>query len=74
MRCLICKLGDTKPGHTTVTLQRGETTVILKVVPAEICANCGEYYLSETTTEQVLDWAEEAARSGTEVSIRRFAA
>jgi len=30
----------------TVTLQCGETTVILKQVPADLCENCGEYYLS----------------------------
>jgi len=39
MKCVICKIGETKPGFVTVTLQRGETTVIFKQVPAEICQN-----------------------------------
>jgi hypothetical protein len=57
-----------------VTLQRGETTVILKGVPAEICENCGEYYLSDDMTSQVLERAEAAVKSGAEVEILRFAA
>ena len=74
MTCVLCKHGDTRPGEVTVTLQRGETTVILKGVPAEVCENCGEYYLSQIVSEQVLVRAEQAATSGAEVEILRFAA
>lgn len=74
MKCLVCKNGDTKPGKVTVSLQRGETTVIIKAVPADVCENCGEYYLSEEITAQVLSRAEEAVRKGAEVEILRFAA
>lgn len=74
MKCVICKQGETHPGEVTVTLQRGVTTIIFKDVPAEICENCGEYYLSEEITEQVLSRAEEAVKSGAEVEILRFAA
>jgi hypothetical protein len=48
--------------------------VILKGVPAEICENCGEYYLSDDMTGQVLGRAESAVKSGAEVQILRFAA
>jgi YgiT-type zinc finger domain-containing protein len=51
-----------RPGKVTVTLQRGETTVIIKGVPAEVCENCGEYYLEENISEQVLCMAEEAVK------------
>jgi YgiT-type zinc finger domain-containing protein len=74
MTCTICKNGTTHPGHVTVTLQRGDTTVILKRVPADVCANCGEYYLSIEVTAQVLERAETAVKSGAEVEILRFAA
>jgi hypothetical protein len=57
-----------------VTLQRGETTVILKRVPADVCDNCGEYYLSSEVAAQVLERAELAVKSGAEVEILRFAA
>jgi len=58
----------------TVTLQRDETTIIIKGVPAEICDNCGEYYLSEEVTHDVLRRAEESVGRGVEVEILRFAA
>ncbi len=72
MRCVICKNGETHPGTTTVTLQRGETTVVIKGVTAEICDNCGEYYLSEDVTDEVMMQAETAVRNGAEVEIIRF--
>lgn len=74
MRCVICKHGETKSGKTTVTLQRGETIVIIKEVPADVCDNCGEYYLNEKITDQVLLMAEEAVKKNAEVEILRFAA
>jgi len=74
MTCVLCKHGETRPGEVTVTLQRGVTTVILKGVPADVCTNCGEYYLSEEVTGQVLERAELAVNSGAEVEILRYAA
>lgn len=74
MRCVICKHGETKPGKTTVTLQRKDTIVIVKEVPGEVCDNCGEYYLDENTTDRVLAMAEEAVKKNAEVEILRFAA
>ena len=74
MRCLICKHGETYPGKTTVTLLRGETVVIIKDVPAQVCENCGEYYLEVAITDRVLLMAEEAVKKNAEVEILRFAA
>ena len=74
MNCPLCRNGVTKPGHTTVTLERGNTTVVLKDVPAEVCENCGEYYLSDTVTERVLAQGEKAVAAGVEVEVARYAA
>ena len=74
MKCVICKHGETRQGNVTVTLQRGESTIIFKSVPAEVCENCGEYYLSESVTEKIFTRAEEAVKNGAEVEILRFAA
>lgn len=74
MKCVICRNGETEPGLVTVSLTRGETTVIVKAVPAEVCKNCGEYYLSGQTTEEIARRAENAARNGAEVEVLRFAA
>jgi YgiT-type zinc finger domain-containing protein len=66
--------GETALGVTTVTLRHGECTVIFKNVPADICDNCAEYYLSEEVTEKLLQQAETPIQSGVELEILRFAA
>jgi hypothetical protein len=57
-----------------VTLERSPTTVVVKLVPAQVCENCGEQYVDEETTARLLQQAEEAARAGVEVEIRAYAA
>ena len=74
MQCVICKQGKTKPGLVSVTLERDDCLIVLKRVPADICENCGEYYLSEPVTEYVLNRAEEAVNKGVEVEILRYVA
>ena len=54
MKCVICKQGDTASGQVTVTLQRGETVVIIRDVPAQVCQDCGEYYLDEPVAARVV--------------------
>lgn len=58
----------------TVTLQHGETVIVLKGLPAEVCGNRGEYCLSEEVTRRVLERAGAAVTNGAEVEIVRFAA
>ena len=74
MKRAICKTGHTHPGLKTVTLQRGKTVVVVRDVPAEICEDCGEYYLSEPIARRVYADADETARRDVEVEIQRYAA
>ncbi|MFK5984301.1 MAG: type II toxin-antitoxin system MqsA family antitoxin [Pseudomonadota bacterium] len=74
MKCMICKQGATREGYTTVTLNRGDSSIIIKKVPAQICENCGEYYLSEEISEQVMTLAENAISRHAEIEVLRFAA
>ncbi|HEY9850063.1 MAG TPA: type II toxin-antitoxin system MqsA family antitoxin [Leptolyngbyaceae cyanobacterium] len=74
MKCVTCKHGQTQPGLVTVTLERDELIVIIKKVPAKVCDNCGEYYLSDDITAQVWQRAEIAINNGAEVEIIRYAA
>ena len=74
MDCVICKHGTTRSDFVTVTLERDNFIVILKQVPADICQNCGEYYLSESVTAEVLQKAEDAVNKGAEVEIIRYVA
>jgi Zn-finger nucleic acid-binding protein len=60
MKCTICK--------------QGKTTVVIKDVPADICENCGGYYLTEVLIEKVMAMAEDAVQNNVEVEVLRFAA
>ena len=74
MKCVVCRHGDTKPGTATVTLERSGTTLVIKDVPAEVCAICGEQYVGEETTQRLLREAEEASKAGVQVDVRKFVA
>lgn len=74
MKCNICKHGITQLGTTTITLERGELTLVIKGVPAQVCANCGEEYVDENIAGELLNVAEEAVRTGAQVEIRQYKA
>jgi YgiT-type zinc finger domain-containing protein len=50
VKCVVCKKGETKPGKTTVTLEKDGATLVFKGVPADVCANCGEEYVDSKIT------------------------
>ncbi|MBC8204403.1 type II toxin-antitoxin system MqsA family antitoxin [bacterium] len=72
MKCVICKNGETRSGKVTVTLDRNGVTLIFKDVPAQVCSNCGESYIDDKISEQLLTKDEEAAMDGIEIDIRRY--
>ncbi|MDX9994871.1 MAG: type II toxin-antitoxin system MqsA family antitoxin [Rhodocyclaceae bacterium] len=74
MICPICKCGHTQPGFASVTLERDAMTLLVKQVPAEICENCGEEFIDEAASVQLLSTAEAAMRDGVQVELRQFAA
>ena len=69
MECVICKNGTTKEGFATVTLEKEGSVIVIKDVPAQICENCGHYYLDETITARLLSIADENYRKGVEVEV-----
>ena len=69
-----CKSGHLQPGTATVTLERNRTVVVFKDVPADVCQNCGEYYLSDAVTKRIYQQAEEAVQRNAEVEVLRYAA
>ena len=74
MTCVLCKNGQPQLGTATVTLERNRTVVVFKEVPADICPNCGEYYLSQAVTQRIYQQAEEAVQRNAEVEVLRYAA
>lgn len=73
MNCIVCHHGQTRPGTTTVTFHRDGQTVVVNEVPADVCENCGEAYVAEDVTAQVLAIAADARRARAQVLVRDFA-
>ncbi len=73
MNCIVCRHGDTRPGTTTVTFHRDGRTLVVNEVPAEVCENCGEAYVAEEVTAELLRIATEARQAQAIVLIRDYA-
>ena len=69
MECVICKQGTAKEGVATITLERNNVIVVFKNVPALVCNNCGDFYLSEEITKLLLDKASNTLEKGVELEI-----
>ena len=74
MKCTICKHGVTSSGKVSVSLERDGAIVVIKKVPADVCENCGEYYLSEEVSWKVMGMAEDAAARKAEIEVLAYAA
>ncbi len=74
MKCVICKNGETAKGVTTLTLANENATFVVRNVPAEVCSNCGEAYVDQQVTHQILETARSASNSGVKVDIREYKA
>ena len=74
MKCVICKHGETKPGHVVITLVRNGSTFVIKNVPANVCQNCGEEYVEGKVTNELLQLAEREAVAGVQVDVRDYLA
>ena len=72
MKCPICRSGETKAGKATVTLERDGLTLVVRGVPAAVCANCGEEYVDEADTRRLMATAEDASRAGVKVDVREY--
>jgi YgiT-type zinc finger domain-containing protein len=74
MKCVVCRNGETKKGHATVTIEHGTTTVVVLRVPALVCENCGEEYVDSTEAGRLEVLAGQAATRGTPVSVVEYRA
>ncbi|MFQ5639578.1 MAG: type II toxin-antitoxin system MqsA family antitoxin [bacterium] len=74
MKCAICRNGETLASRITILLEKGQTTLVFKYVPAQVCENCGEEYLSADTNNDLLRKANEAVTRGVDFEMLRYAA
>jgi YgiT-type zinc finger domain-containing protein len=52
MKCFLCK-GEMAAGFTTHTVDFGKSIIIIKNVPAMICAQCGETWFHGSVARQI---------------------
>jgi YgiT-type zinc finger domain-containing protein len=71
MKCPVCKLGTTKTGKSTVTVDIKGHLFFFKDVPASICKNCGEVYFSSSISKQIYQASLESIKKGSEFEIIR---
>ncbi|MBF0232847.1 MAG: type II toxin-antitoxin system MqsA family antitoxin [Desulfamplus sp.] len=74
MKCAICRNGHTEDGFTSVILEQNNTTLVFKRVPAKICDNCGEEYISSEVNKKLLSHARDEIKSGVTLELLEFAA
>jgi YgiT-type zinc finger domain-containing protein len=64
MICLVCRKAQLIDGSVSISFERGEFKTLINLVPARVCPACGESYLDEQVTIQVLSQAEEILHQG----------
>ena len=65
----MCKSGETKPGKSMVKLSVGDTVVVFRDVPSEICRDCSEEYITEENTRTILENTEASSGEGITIKI-----
>lgn len=72
MTCPTCQNGQTARRTATKTLERGDTLVVVRHVPADVCDRCGAPLYSGAVVEKLLALLDEADRAGVTFQVREF--
>lgn len=73
MICLICRQAQLTSGFTSIHFERDEFRAVIHRVPAQVCPACGEAFLSEPVTAEVLGRVERVFLQGEIESVQDFA-
>lgn len=73
MRCFLCK-GSLQNKETTFMVDVGNCIVIIKNVPSQVCAQCGEVSYSNEVSKQLERLVESVKNSATEIAVVNFVA
>jgi YgiT-type zinc finger domain-containing protein len=72
MTCPTCQTGHTARGTATRTLERDETIIVVRHVPADVCDRCGAPFYAGAVVEQLLALLDEATGAGARLQVREF--
>ena len=65
--------GDKRPGTTTFTAELGFGVVVVRKVPALVCNQCGEEWISDETAGRIEAIVSEARKKKSQVEVTAFA-
>lgn len=72
-RCALCG-GTLQMRSATIPFVRGDRVVTIREVPAEVCEECGEAYMSGATTDRVQELVDGLEAAGAEMTVARYQA
>ncbi len=72
MLCFICREAELADGTVSVTLEHGETKIIVNNVPAQVCPKCRDAVVAEEVAIRLLDTANEMFSAGSIESTQDF--
>lgn len=71
MNCFMCK-GNMEEKKVNYVVDLGDRIIIIKEVPAKVCAKCGEQYFDDETAENIEKIVNQLKKLETEVSIVKY--
>ena len=71
--CPLCK-GKIEKSFTTFTLDLDETIIVIRKVPAQVCTQCGEDWISDKSTQKIDEIVEQAKSNHSQVEILTMSA
>lgn len=71
MNCALCK-GNLTKGEVNHIIDLGDGIIIIKKVPANICNQCGEYYVDTQTAIKLEEIVDELRKNRAEVLIINY--
>lgn len=73
MNCVICRQPEIVEGFTSIAFERDELKFVVNSVPTQICRNCGEPYLDEDITLNLLGLVEDTMEEGIYQGVYEYA-
>jgi YgiT-type zinc finger domain-containing protein len=70
-KCPLCG-GDKTEGHTTYSLDLGFGIVVVRQVPARVCAQCGEEWIDSETAQKLETIVERVRSQHNEVEVLQY--
>lgn len=72
--CVMCDTGGRVAGLRTITLTRGDATIVIRNAPCDVCEACGHEYLDSGIALELERLAETAIAAGVTYEVRDYRA